>query len=74
MNTEDRSPVLASEPNWVCYIDSLNTAGLAERAREPSVAAASPAATGEKIFAEPANWADYVDRLYIDQLMRSLEY
>jgi hypothetical protein len=74
MTIEDRMPTLASARNWASYVDELNTAGSNQRTGKTRLAASSPAAEGRiKISPDPANWADYIDRLYIDRLMLSLK-
>jgi hypothetical protein len=73
MTTEEPRGPLAPEPNWASYIDTLRNTAVPRRSRESRFADA-PSETGEKkLPVEPVNWADYVDKLYIDQLMLSLD-
>ena len=71
MTTEEARVI---EPNWVSYIDTLKTAGAVKRSREPEIAAAPSAKEERDIPDEPKNWAEFIDRIYIQELMRSLDH
>jgi len=71
MTTEEAR---APEPNWATYIDTLKTAGAVKRSKEAEIVAA-PSAKGEgDIPDEPKNWAEFIDRIYMRELMRRLDH
>ena len=64
----------APEPNWASYIDTLKTAGAVKRSKEPETAVATSAKAERDIPDEPKNWAEFIDRIYIQELMRRLDH
>jgi hypothetical protein len=73
MTTEEAHRPTGPEPNWASYIDSLTISAVSPGPRKSRLAGA-PSVTGDRKFPlEPANWADYIDRLYIDRLLQSLD-
>ena len=62
------------EPSWASYIDSLKTAGAVKRAKEPETAVATSVKAERDILDEPKNWAEFIDRIYIQELIRRLDH
>jgi hypothetical protein len=73
MTTEEPHRPLAPELNWASYVDSLNISAVSPRPRKSRFADA-PSVTGQgRTSTGPESWADYIDRLYIDRLLQSLD-
>ena len=74
MTTEEPGALLAPEPNWASYIDTLGIAGTSRRPDESKIAATLAIKGEQKIADGPVNWADYIDGIYIEELMRRLDH
>lgn len=72
MNTEDSPAPHAPEPAWVSYIDGLKIVSASLRPRVSGIADAASVEGEQKIPDETGNWAAYIDRIYIEELMRRL--
>jgi hypothetical protein len=72
MTTEEPLAPRVPEPNWASYIDTLRISGTSRRPRESGIADAASIEARPKISDEPVNWAEWIDRIYIEELMRRL--
>jgi hypothetical protein len=74
MTTEEPRVPHALEHNSASYVDTLTMASASRRATESEFSEA-PSVKGERnIPDEPMNWAEFIDRIYIQELMRRLNH
>lgn len=62
------------EPSWASYIDNLKKARAVKRSDERETPAATSAKGERDIPDDPKNWAEFIDRIYIQELMRRLDH
>jgi hypothetical protein len=74
MTIEEPVAPRALEPDWASYIDMLKRVSDSPRLIVAGGTDATPVREDPDISLEPMNWAEYVDRIYMQELIRRLDH